>query len=99
MSLLGGRSRGRSAKFELILTTRCQYCGVGRSAGRSRGRSATFELILTTQYQYWGGRSAARSRGRSAKFELILTTRCQYQGGWVDLPAYLGVDLPHLNSS
>ena len=32
MSVLGGRSasrsRGRSAKFELILTTRCQYWGV-----------------------------------------------------------------------
>ena len=50
MSVLGGgdrsagRSRGRSAKFELIFTTRCQY----------GGRSARFELILTTRCQYWG---------------------------------------------
>ena len=49
----GGRSRGRSAKFELILTTRCQYWGVVDLAGRSRGRSAKFELILTTRCQYW----------------------------------------------
>ena len=47
------RSRGRSAKFELILTTRCQYHR-GRSYSRSRGRSAKFELILTTRCQYWG---------------------------------------------
>ena len=100
------RSRGRSAKFELILATRCQDQG---------GRSAKFELILSTRCQDWGvdigvdlpnlnsswalgvrgSRSASRSKGRSAKFELILTTRC-----WgIDLPADLGVDLLNLNSS
>ena len=36
---------GRSAKFELTLTTRCQFWG---------GRSAKFELILTTRCQIWG---------------------------------------------
>ena len=71
------RSRGRSAKFELILTMRCQ-CWRDRSASWSRGISAKFELILTMRCQYQGGRSASRSRGRSAKFKLILTTRCPY---------------------
>ena len=103
----GGRSIGRSAKFELILTIRCQCWVDSRSGGRSIGRSTKCGLILTTRYQYWGD--------RSAKFELILTTRCQYW--WVDLPnlnsswpldvstegvdllEYLGVDLPNLISS
>ena len=71
------RSRGRSAKFELILTTTFQYHRC-RSYSRSRGRSAKFQIILTTRCQYWGDWSASRSRGRSAKFELILTTRCPY---------------------
>ena len=48
-----GRSRDRSAKFELILTTRCHYQG-GRSADRSRGRYAKFELILTNRCQCQG---------------------------------------------
>ena len=75
---------GRSAKYELILTTRFQY-QEGRSAGRSRCRSAKFEFIVTTRCQYQGG--------RSAKVQLIMTTRCQYWG--VDLLA----DLPKFNSS
>ena len=47
------RSRGRSAKFELILTTTFQYHRC-RSYSRSRGRSAKFEIILTKRCQYWG---------------------------------------------
>ena len=85
---LSSRSRGRSAKFEIILTTDVMYQGV--DLGRSRGRSAKFELILTTRCQYWGIGSASRSRGRSAKFELILTMRCQYQRG-VDLGVVLQI--------
>ena len=92
MSVPGGRStsrsRGRFAKFDLILTVRC-HC--------QRGRSAKFELILTMRCQYCWDWSYSISRGRSAKFELTLTTRCQYQG--VDLPADLGVDLENFNSS
>ena len=93
MSSTGGdwsasRSRGRSAKFDLIMTVRCHY---------QWSRSAIFELILTTRCQYWGDWSASRSRGRSAKFDLIMIISCQYWG--IDLPADLGVDLPNLNSS
>ena len=61
------------------------------------GRSPKFEIISNKRCQYHGGESASRCMGRFAKFELILTTRCQYQR--IDLPAYLGVDLPNLNSS
>ena len=39
----------RSAKFELILTTRCQYQRKVDHGGRSRGRSAKFKLISTTR--------------------------------------------------
>ena len=93
----GGRSKGRSAKFVLILTTRYQYWKVDvinlNSSWpldvRTGGRSAKFEFILTTRSQYWGG--------RSAKYELILTTRCHYWGV-VDLVAVQGIDLPNLNS-
>ena len=60
--------RGRSAKFELILTTWDVSTAGSRSASISRGISAKFELILTTRCQYQGGRSASRSRGRSGKF-------------------------------
>ena len=47
------RYRYRSAKFELILATRCQ-CWWHWSASLSRGRSAKFELILTMRCQCWG---------------------------------------------
>ena len=80
----GGRSRGRSAKFELILTTRCQYWGVDLP-----NLNSSWPLDVSTSE----GRSGGRSRGRSAKYELILTTRCQYWGV-VDLLADLGLDLP-----
>ena len=102
----GGRSRDRSAKFELILTTRCQYWGVDVP-----NLNSSWPLDVSTV----GGRSGGRSRGRSAKFELILTTRCQY---WEGRPSgrsrgrsakfelilttrckYWGVDVPNLNSS
>ena len=63
----------RSAKFELILTIRCQYCGGVDHGGRSKGRYAKFETLL-------GPLDVSPGEGTSAKFELILTTRCQYQG-------------------
>ena len=85
MSVIGGRS----AKFELILTTRCQLLGVDLP-----NLNSSWPLDVSTKQ----GRSAGRSSGRSAKFELILTTRCQYWGD-EDLVADLGVDLPNLNSS
>ena len=58
-----GRSRGRSAKFELIFTTRCQFWGgvdlpnLNSSSPldvSSGGRSAKCELIFTTRCQFWG---------------------------------------------
>ena len=45
MSVLGGRS----AKFELALTTRCQYQGVGLLADLPLDLSN-----LATRCQYWG---------------------------------------------
>ena len=71
------RSRGRSAKFELILTTRCQYQGVDLPADLGvdlPNLNSSWPWDVSTG-GYW---SASRSRGRSAKFELILTMRCQY---------------------
>ena len=100
-----GRSRGRSAKFELILTTRCQFWGVDLP-----NLNSSWPLDVSSR----GSKSAGRSRGRSTKFELILTTRCQFCGvdlpnlnsswpldfssGGVDLPADLGVGLPNLST-
>ena len=89
----------RSAKFELILISRCQYWG-WRYAGRLRGRSAKFELILTTRCHYWKGEDPCwQNRGVDLpNFELILDHYMSVLGR-VDLVADLGVVLPNLNSS
>ena len=74
----------RSAKLELICTTRCQSLG-GRSASRSRDRSAKFELIYTTGCQSQG----VDLPKLNSSWPLDVST------GGIDLPA----DLPKLNSS
>ena len=69
VSSRGSRSACRSAKFDLIFTTRCQF-QEDRSDGRSRGRLLNFNSSSPLDVSS----SRNRSASRSAKFELIFTT-------------------------
>ena len=76
------RSRRRSAKFELILITRCQYQGVDLPAALGVDLE-NFNSSLPQDVSPGRDWNLSRSRGRSAKFELILTMRCLCWRDWL----------------
>ena len=94
------RSRGRSAKFELILTTRCQYWGVvdlpADLGVDLPNLNSSWPLDVST------GGVDLPNLNSSWPLDVSICqiwTHLDHLGRGVDLLADLGVDLPNLNSS
>ena len=87
---------GRSAKFEIILTTRCQYWGVDLSAD--------IGIDLPNLNWSWPQDVSAGGIDQPAYLGVDLPNLnsswpWDVSAGGIDQPADLGVDLPNLNSS